>query len=120
MRYQYALNIYFRNGKSIELLGNQVSTFTDPGGVSLVLSLDKEIIIELPEGIGNAIDVGQVTHYNAFPRPALYKLFPPEWDPTTESFLLIDRINIDSRGREADTNARTIAPTTPTSPNVGC
>ncbi len=123
MRYNYAINIYFRNGKKIELLGNQCSTFTDPGGVSMVLALDKEIIVELPEGIGNAIEVGQVTHYNAFPRPALYDLFPSDWDPKKESFLLIDRINIDSRGREADSNApsATTPPVgIPSVPNGGC
>ncbi len=104
MHFNYAVNIFFRNGKSIELLANQVSTFTDPGGVSMIMSVDKEILIELPEGIGNAIEVGNVTHYNAFPRPALYNKFPADWDPKTESFLLIDKIEIDSRGREADSN----------------
>ncbi len=113
MTFKYAINIFFRNGKTIELLGNQVSTFTDPGGVSMVLSLDKEIIIELPEGIGNAMEVGEVIHYNAFPRPALYDLFPPEWDPKKESFLLIDKIMIDSRGREASSNKPRVIPTPP-------
>ncbi len=113
MFFNYALTVYFRNGKILSLLGNQLSTFTDPGGVSMVLSLDKEIIIELPEGIGNAFEPGEIIHYNAFPRPDLYKLFPPEWDPKKESFQLIDKINIDSRGRQADSNKPKSLPTTP-------
>ncbi len=116
------MNIFFRNGKRLELVGNQLSTFTDPGGVSLVLSLNKDIIIELPEGIGNAMEVGEVTHYNAFPRPALYNLFPNDWDPKTESFLLIDKIIIDSRGREQGSKSGGTSPTTPPTgtPGGGC
>ncbi len=122
MTYKYILTIYFRNGKILELVGNQCSTFTDPGGVSMVLSLDKEIIIELPEGIGNAMEVGEVTHYNAFPRPAIYKLFPDDWDPKTESFLLINKVLIDSRGRGGDPRPAKSAPsggTPPTTPPGG-
>ncbi len=108
MTYNYRITLYFRNGKTLELLGNQCSTFTDPGGVSMILSLDKEIIVELPEGIGNVFEEGEVYHYNAFPRPALYNLFPADWDPKTESFQLIDKIIINSRGTEASKKIRVI------------
>ncbi len=117
MRYQYAVTIHFRNGKVLELMGNQCSTFKDPNGVSLVLSLDKEIIVEFPEGIGNSFSVDRVMHYNAFPRPALYKHFPSDWDPVNGKFNLIDKLAIDSQGREADPKAKT-TPTTP--PTGGC
>ncbi len=100
MYYKYIVTIYFRNGKRLELVGNQLSVHKDPGGVSMILMLNKEIIVELPEGIGNTFSVDVVAHYNAFPRPALYDLFPDDWDPKTESFLLIDKILINSFGRE--------------------
>ncbi len=122
MKYQYAITLFFRNGKKMEILANQVSTHTDPNGVSHVLTADQEIIAELPEGIGNAMEVGEVPHYNAFPRPGLYKYFPKDWDPIKGRFSLIDRILIDSRGRVAD-KKHTIFPGTPfdpANPTQGC
>ncbi len=115
MRYNYRVTLYFRNGKVLELLGNQCSTFTDPGGVSTILSLDKEIIAELPEIVGNVFEEGEVLHYNAFPRPYLYKLFPKDWDPINGRFNLIDKIVINSRGTEADSKPKVV-----TSPDGGC
>jgi hypothetical protein len=105
MHYKYAVTIYFRNGKVLELLSNRVTIQKDPGGVSLVMSIDGDIVIELNEGIGNPFSEGNTTYYNASPRLALYDKFPPDWDPYKENFNLIDKINVDSRGREAEPNS---------------
>ncbi len=113
MFYKYTITIYFRNGKILELYANQLSTFKDPGGVSLVMSIDREILIELPESIGNTMDVENVTYYNAFPRPALLKRFPPDWDPEKESFQLIDKINVNSLGKEVRNNQQPVRPINP-------
>jgi hypothetical protein len=105
MKYKYVITIYFRNGKILTLYANQHSIFKDPGGVSLVMSIDKKIMVELPESIGNTFEVDQVTYYNAFPRPALYERFPPDWNPDKESFQLIDKINVSSHGVETGDKA---------------
>ncbi len=122
MRYNYRITLYFRNGKILELLGNQASTFTDPGGISMILMLDKTVIVELPEGIGNVFEEGEVVHYNAFPRPALYDLFPSDWDPINGRFNLIDKIIINSRGCEASSSVKAVPPGSPGSPGSpgGC
>jgi hypothetical protein len=114
MKYKYIITIYFRNGKVLTLYANQNSIFKDPGGVSLVMSIDKEILVELPESIGNTFDEANVTYYNAFPRPALYKRFPSDWDPNKESFQLIDRINVNSLGVETGDKVDRPKPKPPT------
>ncbi len=101
MFFKYAVTIFFRNGKTLELLGNNCSTFKDPNGFSMILSLDSDRIIELPEGIGNPLNQDEVVHYNAFPRPSLYNYFPKDWDEVNGRFNLIDRVVINSAGREA-------------------
>jgi hypothetical protein len=68
------------------------------------MSIDGDIVIELNEGIGNPFSESQTTYYNASPRPALFDKFPFDWDPFKENFNLIDKINVDSQGREADSN----------------
>ncbi len=119
MFYRYAVTISFRNGKTLELLGNQCSTFTDPGGFSMILMLDRDIIIELPEGPGNVFEEGEVIHYNAFPRPALFGYFPSDWDSVNGRFNLIDKVIINSRGRQAEKNQKNSKPIL-TPPNGSC
>ncbi len=102
MFYRYTVMIDFRNGKHLELHGHQCSTFTDPDGFTMILMLDREIIIELTEGPGNVFAEGEVVHYNAAPRPALFDRFPADWDPVNGKFNIIDKIVINSLGRGVD------------------
>jgi len=113
MFYKYAVTFHFRNGKIKEILATQCSTYKDPGGFSLILSLNNDIVAELPEGIGSAFSVDEVNHYNAFPRKALYDYFPVDWDPKTENFSLIDKISINSMGREAGPQTKHARSNTP-------
>ncbi len=117
MFYQYAITFHFRNGKILEIHGNQCSTFTDPGGISLVMVVDKKIVAELPEGIGNSFSAEETLYYNAFPRKDLYDYFPADWDIKNGRFNLIDKINVNALGREVDPS-KTKKPAT--SPGGGC
>ena len=104
MFYKYTVSIDFRNGKHLELHGSQCSTFTDPNGFTMILMFNNQIIIELTEGPGNVFVEGEVVHYNAAPRPALFDKFPPDWDPVNGKFNIIDKVVINSKGIEADSD----------------
>ena len=115
MFYKYAVTFHFRNGKIKEILATQCSTHKDPKGFTHVMSLNNEIVAELPEGIGNTFSAEEVLYYNAAPRAALFQYFPsdPEWNQTKINFNLIDKIIVNSLGREAGPQTKRASSGTP-------
>ncbi len=99
MFYKYYVVIYFRNGKTLPLYSNDVSVHKGPGSSQRYLWVDGDEIVAMRNANPQVFVENETIYYDSSPLPKLFPLFPSEWDAEEPSLRVIDKVIIDSRGR---------------------
>ena len=94
--------MYFRNGRNFSLYSNQVSVHKGPGSSQRYLWVDGDEIAALGNANPQVFHEGETIYYNGSPLPKMDPLIPDDWDKSEASIRVIDKIVIDSKGRNKE------------------
>ncbi len=99
MFYKYYIVLTFRNGKTHSIYSNNVSVHKGPASSQRYLWVDGDELVSLKNANPQVFVEGETIYYNGSPLPKLYPILPTDWDIEEPSLRIIDKIVIDSKGR---------------------